>query len=56
MQWLVEVNELIANSRYEVIFYDEEGIQIGGFDFEASSMDEAEQLIREANVQAKKYQ
>ncbi|VYU63760.1 hypothetical protein [Klebsiella oxytoca] len=53
MKWLVEVIELMANSRYEVIYYDEEGARIGGFDFEASSMDEAEQLIREANIKAK---
>lgn len=56
MQWLVEVTELMANSRYEVIYYDENEIRIGGFDFEASSMDEAEKLIREANVEAKKDQ
>lgn len=54
MQWLVEVTELMPNSRYEVIYYDEDGVRIGGFDFEASSMDEAEQLIRDANVEAKK--
>ncbi|EMA1800155.1 hypothetical protein SD377_000757 [Cronobacter turicensis] len=56
MQWLAEVNELMENSRYEVIFYNEDGIRIGGFDFKASSMDEAERLIREANVEAKKDQ
>jgi len=56
MQWLVEVNVLMANSRYEVIYYDEDGTRIGGFDFEASSMDEAEQLIREANSKVKKNQ
>lgn len=56
MQWFAEVIELIPNSRYEVIFYDEDGIRVGGFDFEASSIEEAEQLIRDANVEAKKEQ
>ena len=53
MGWVeetIEVVELIENSRYEVIFYDEDGFRIGGLDFKAPSMVEAEQQIRDANL------
>lgn len=52
MESYVEVVELIANSRYEVAFYDEDDIRIGGFHFKASSLEEAEQQIRDANIKS----
>ncbi|MDY0972582.1 hypothetical protein [Siccibacter turicensis] len=56
MESYVEVVELIANSRYEVVFYDEDDTRIGGFDFKASSLEEAEQQIRDANSKARREQ
>ncbi|WP_156519120.1 hypothetical protein [Mangrovibacter phragmitis] len=56
MKWIAEVTELVPGSHYKVNYFDEAGTPIGGFEFAASSMDEAEQLIREANINARKEQ
>ncbi|MGV3785078.1 hypothetical protein [Citrobacter freundii] len=45
MKLLVDIQEITKNSLYEVNYYDENENHVGGFGFQASSMDEAERLI-----------
>ncbi|HBD2759333.1 TPA: hypothetical protein JLJ10_003175 [Escherichia coli] len=50
----VEVEETVKGKLYTASFYDDKNVLINEFAFEATSLDDAEQAIREANVQAKK--
>ncbi|EMX8400885.1 hypothetical protein AAHR76_001662 [Yersinia enterocolitica] len=54
MNWKVEVEEVVKAKVYKASFYDANGLFINDFTFEATSFEDAEKAIREANVEAKK--
>lgn len=50
----IEVVEKVKGELYTASFYDDKDALINQFTFKATSLDDAEQAIREANVKAKK--
>lgn len=52
--WKVEVEEVVKGKLYKASFYDANDVFINEFTFEATSIQDAEQAIKDANVRIKK--